>query len=249
MRVSVRSNDKRVREILNLKVGDYKTTVPQSRSLHRYLPDGSWKRQRCFIVGGGPSLKGFDFKRLEGERVIAINRAYLDCPFADIMYFMDKNRFYRWTMDGKFGEKAKQAFINFNGLRVFIYMNHEVPDVLYVPRAGRRGVPFSLQDGINTGTNSGYGALQIAICLQANPIYLLGFDMKHEINYDGKEVQNYHSGYPHYQPESVVHSFIKGFAELKSELQVSHRSLRIINLNPDSALRCFEFGHIKEVLW
>ena len=50
---------------------------------------GQWKGQRCFIVGGGESLKGFDFSFLHGEKVIAVNRAYEDVPDADIWYAMD----------------------------------------------------------------------------------------------------------------------------------------------------------------
>lgn len=241
MRISIHSNDQRVREILRMK-NDYKTTVPYSRSLHRVLKDGAWAGQRCFLVGGGPSLTGFDFSRLKGERVIAINRAFVECPFADILFFMDKSRFYKWTMDGKFGDKAKQAFINFKGHKVFLYMNHEIKDVLYIPRAGRAGVPVSLKDGIHHGTNSGYGALQIAICLQANPIYLLGYDMQHEISEEGKEIANYHRAYPRQPPEKTTHSFIKGFNDLKEELDDQGHPARIINLNPDSGLRCFEFG-------
>ena len=37
------------------------------QSLQRLLEDGAWAGRRCFIVGGGPSLKGFDFRRLKGE--------------------------------------------------------------------------------------------------------------------------------------------------------------------------------------
>jgi hypothetical protein len=247
MRISVRSNDRRVREILKMKK-DYRTTVPLSRSVHRVLPDGSWKGQRCFLVGGGPSLKGFDFKRLVGERVIAINRAFLDCPFADLLFFMDKNRFHRWVIEGRLGDRTRRAFRDFKGLKVFLYMNHDINDVWYVPRAGRKGIPVSLKDGIHHGTNSGYAALQIAICLEASPVYLLGYDMSHEVNEKGKEVANYHEAYPEQPPEKTTHSFMKGFIDLSVDLSVKGHPVRIINLNPNSGLRCFPFGDIEEVL-
>ena len=53
----------------------------QEQFLKDSLPTGSWKGQRCFIIGGGPSLKGFDFKQLKGEKIIAINKAFVDAPF------------------------------------------------------------------------------------------------------------------------------------------------------------------------
>ena len=36
----------------------------------------AWKGRRVFIVGGGPSLKAFDWKCLRGELTIGINRAF-----------------------------------------------------------------------------------------------------------------------------------------------------------------------------
>jgi len=180
--------------------------------------------------------------------VIAINRAFLDCPFADLMFFMDKNTFYKWVMEGKLGDVTKQAFINFKGIKVFLYQNYDIPDVKYVPRAGQRGIPISLEDGIYHGAHSGYGALQIAICLQANPIYLLGYDFKHEISEEGEEVTSYHGAYPVKAPETATHSFMKGLIELSVSLSVTGHPVRIVNLNRDSALRCFPFGDIEEAL-
>ncbi|GAG00227.1 unnamed protein product, partial [marine sediment metagenome] len=34
------------------------------------MPDGAWNGKPCFIVGGGPSLKGFDWTKLNGHRTI-----------------------------------------------------------------------------------------------------------------------------------------------------------------------------------
>lgn len=246
-RISIRTTDRTVRDILKMK-GDYRTSVSRHRSLHAVLASGAWTGQRCFIVGGGPSLKGFDFSRLEGERVIAINRAFLDCPFADLMYFMDKSSFYKWVMEGKLGDVTKQAFLNFKGFKVFLYQNKAIPDVKYVPRAGQLGVPISLEDGIFHGSHSGYGALQIALCLQANPIYLLGYDFKHEISEEGHEIASYHEAYPVKAPETATHSFMKGLIELSVDLATTGHPARIVNLNRESALRCFPFGHLEEVL-
>lgn len=242
----IRTSDPRVREILRLKK-DYKTSVPLNRSLHTVLPDYSWSNQKCFIIGGGPSLKGFDFERLRGKgRIIATNRAYLDCPFADMLVFMDKSRFYRWAMENKLDKRSKKKFEEFEGIKVYIYMSHDIPNVFLVPRAGKYGLSTSLEEGIYIGTNTGYSALQIALCLRANPIYLLGYDMKYEKNEKGKPVGHYHNTYPEQQEEQVVKDFRKGFMDLAPELKM--RGLRIINLNPDSDLKCFDFQKPEEVL-
>ena len=51
------------------------------------LPDFS--AGRTVIVAGGPSLAGFDWRRLDGERVIAINRACEVLPHADVLWWSD----------------------------------------------------------------------------------------------------------------------------------------------------------------
>lgn len=241
----IRTSDPRVREILRLKK-DYRTAVPLHRSLHTVLPDYSWSRQPCFIIGGGPSLKDFDFQRLRNKgKIIAVNRSYLDCPFADMLIFMDKSRFYRWAMENKLDKRSKQKFEDFEGLKVYVYMRHDIPNVYLVPRAGKYGLSTTLEEGIYIGTNSGYSALQVALCLGAQPIYLLGFDMKYERDIKGKPVGHYHK-YPVIQEEKVVRDFKLGFEKLAPDLKV--RGHRVINLNPDSGLRCFEFKDIEEVL-
>lgn len=242
----IRTSDPRVREILRLKK-DYKSMVPNDRSLHRVLPDYSWSKQPCFIVGGGPSLKGFDFERLRSKgKIIAINKAYLDCPFADLLIFMDKTRFYRWAMENKLDKRSKQKFEEFKGHKAYVYMRHDIPNVYLIPRAGKYGLSTSLEEGIYIGTNTGYSALSVALCLGANPIYLLGFDMKYERDQKGKPVANYHGNYPTIQEEKVVRDFKLGLEKLAPELKM--RGRKVINLNPDSGLRCFEFGDIEEVL-
>jgi hypothetical protein len=65
--------------------------------LHEVLDDGAWEGEPCFIIGGGPSLKGFDFNRLRGQgRVIAINRALEYAPWADVVFFMDWKLYKRY---------------------------------------------------------------------------------------------------------------------------------------------------------
>jgi len=240
----IRTSDPRVRDILRLKK-DYKTAVPNNRSLHTILPDYSWSKQPCFIIGGGPSLRGFDFERLRGKgKIIAVNRAYLDCPFADMLVFMDKSRFYRWAMENKLDKKSKVRFEEFKGIKVYVG-THDIPNVMLVPRAGKYGLSTSLEEGIYIGTNSGYSALSIALCLGAQPIYLLGFDMKYERDAKGKPISHYHK-YPAVQEEKVVRDFKEGLEKLAPELRL--RGRRVINLNPDSGLRCFEFMKPEEVL-
>ena len=91
--------------------------IPYQAFMGRF-PDGSWAGRRCFIIGGGPSLKGFDFERLRGERVIAINKAFYDVPFADIVFGMDRP-FLDDIMCGKFGGKIINRHLSRSGVRSY----------------------------------------------------------------------------------------------------------------------------------
>jgi len=221
---------------------------PPKHPLYEVLDNGAWRGQRAFLVGGGPSLRGFDFERLRGERVIAINAAFLEVPFADICFFMDYTAFLRWIKDNRLGLEAKRLFYAFKGYRVYLDLigDREEADVYTLRSSGdwRTGLNQDMRNGLYHGNNSGYGALNLAYCLGANPIYLLGYDM----GYTGPKA-HYHTHYP--QPygnkstgvfEAYTHSFQQVAPTLKK------LGVRVINLNPRSGLRCFEFGDAKRVL-
>ncbi len=38
-----------------------------STDISTVVPKDSWRGRLCFILGGGPSLNGFDFNQLTGE--------------------------------------------------------------------------------------------------------------------------------------------------------------------------------------
>ncbi len=159
--------------------GDYQVKVPD-RPFFDELPDKSWQGQRCFILGGGPSLQGFDFDRLKGERVIAINAAFKFCMFADILFFMDRGAFYLPLMRGNMNGGIKKAWEEFRGYKVFldILQKRQVPgcQTLYANTSMTDGLTRTMKKGLVHGDNSGHGALNLAFCLGANPIYLLGYD-------------------------------------------------------------------------
>jgi hypothetical protein len=219
--------------------------------VHPYKPfsdvmaDGAWAGQRCFVIGGGPSLEGFNFERLRDQgKIIAANRAYEFVPFADILFFMDgsNNTFYGLVKRGKLGPASLQAWKDFKGYRVFLnIMGRQYNDVYSVRSLGSLGISDSLARGLYHGSNSGFGALNLALCLGANPIYLLGYDGKFK---GGKS--HFHPGYGRPIGERTFKSFVRGFERLNQLLKKTN--FKVINLNPDSGIRCFPFMTIDEVL-
>lgn len=217
------------------------------KPLHEALGDNAWRGHRCFIIGGGPSLKGFNFKRLKGEKIIAVNRAYEQVPFADIMFSMD-SRYFQWIAIGQMackedGQKAHEKYYAFEGMKVWVDThNFCYKDIYCVKGIEAEGVSFSLQQGIYHGNNSGYAAINLAVCLGANPIYLLGFDMNHTENGE----THWHDGYPAKQDLETVQRFIPHFNYLAKALKDT--KFKVINLNNNSALSCFQKKKIKDVL-
>jgi hypothetical protein len=216
----------------------YAQPVAGSKFLYDLLPDDAWAGRRCFIIGGGLSLKGFDFSSLQGELVIGINRAFEFCD-CDIFLAIDA-QVHTDIMLGEFGEAAKTRFENFEGYKV--WLDRTVPNVLYLRNYGADGLTTALKDGLATGGNTGYAALNLAICLGASPIYLLGFDMKG----DGKGGQAwFHDGYRTKQKENVYDKFKTHFEIIAPE--VARRGFKVVNLNPSSKLKCFPFGLIDDI--
>ena len=202
------------------------------------LLDGAWHDETCFLIAGGPSLHGFDFERLRGRgRVIAINRAMEFVPWADVAFFMD-NKFYKRMHEPRY----RAAWDGFEGKRVFLdLIGRPYDDCYHVRSLGRAGLSSSVASGLYHGNNSGVGALNLALCMKASPIYLLGYDCRHM---NGRA--HFHDGYGPRSNENVVRGFARDFE--RQARFVRRLNARIVNLNPASLLRAYPFSTIDEVL-
>ena len=235
------------------KVGLYAMEHPQNRWFWEVMPDGAWDGEPCFIVGGGPSLKDFDWTKLEGRKTIGINRAFERFE-PTIIFSMDK-QFLGWIMGDKYaqfvsdGTETKKKFLASKAYKVWLCTETiEFTKDLFIIRTAKNyfyGLNnFTLQsmrDGLCHGDNSGYAALNLAVCLGANPIYLLGFDCKHE---NGRS--HWHDGHIRKQEEKSAIKWVKRFKVAAEKLAMT--DFRVVNLNPDSALECFEKMRPEEIL-
>lgn len=228
--------------------GFFRYPQGSKKPLFSVLKGGEWRGQRCFVIGGGPSLRGFDFNRLKGHgRIIACNRSFLDVLFADMMIAMDVDLF-RWVHSGALAKGAvtkkeiQVKFRKFQGFKVLIELgNNRMDGIYYIHSYRLPQVTRRFKQGIYTGNNTGVGALMAAITLGCNPIYLLGIDGKHE----GKR-SHYHGGYPRPQMAVSMKSFVNHFGFVAKPIK--RAGIRVINLNPRSAVKCFPFSTIDKVL-
>lgn len=222
--------------------------INKSRDISEIMTSQDWLSRRCFIIGGGDSLRGFNYNSLENELTIGVNRAF-EVLDSTVNYSMDAN-FHTWLHNYKPGTEETsrriQRWQQFRGIRVFL----EHPGVDFgantflVKRMSERSISLSLKRGIYGGTNSGFGALMLAIALGCKEIYLLGFDMK-----VAGERTHWHDGYPGQTKErtgKVLNNFTKVFEEFAPHIQ--RLGINVYNLNPDSALDCFPKLHPSDVL-
>jgi hypothetical protein len=213
-------------------------------ALSEVLPTGAWAgARRCFVIGGGPSLRGFDFGRLAGELVIGVNRAFEVLDPA-VLYSMDL-RFLRWVCTGTLGAEATERFVNVRATKAWLRDGPHVgfeSGIYRIDANHGDDLTFALEDGFCRQNNSGFGALNLALCLGCPEVYLLGFDMHGEAGMQ----QWWHDGYP-------VVSGDGGYRERMIPLFEQHapaireHGTRVVNLSPDSALKCFEFGRFDDI--
>lgn len=193
-----------------------------------------------FIVGGGFSLKHFNFDLLRGKNVIALNSAYK---------YVDENAVLYWA-DASWGQMEESNLLAHPSH--FKFSSRLNADAMI--HAGRTGVggchwlkrtgDFGYDPNVNhvRGNNSGGHAINFAINLGAYRIILLGFDM----GYTGSK-SHFHEHHE-ISPSSQTYKelFIPSIESLA--LQVKHLPVKIINCSTFSKLKCFDFGDYKDYL-
>lgn len=138
------------------------------KSVHGAVPR-LWPGSTVICLGTGPSLTQEDVDYCRGQRVIAINDAYKLAPWADVLY----------ACDGKWWDWNK-GVPQFSGLKFGMTRSkHLYRDVTLLRHAGETGLCLK-PDGVCTGRNSGYQAVNVAVHLGAVRILLLGYDMSRD---------------------------------------------------------------------
>ena len=197
----------------------------------RIWPEGT----ECFILGGGPSLKGFHWPRLHGRKTVGCNSAFIHgSGICNICFFSDDKWFHH-------NENALQSFAG-----PVVTHNEYVPiDHPWVLRATRRDYGL-YKDALGFGHNSGCGAINLALCLGAATVYLLGFDCK----LGGQGESNWHTRTIEAPNAGVYPYFIEGFAAIARDLARVFPGARVINCTPDSAIptAIFPYVPVDEVL-
>ena len=206
------------------------------------------KSDTVFIVGGGPSLIGFDFNSLTGCDTIVINKAVEYVP--NPTYFITMDYTYLSKTDHWIANYSKRGIstvfvANMTGnlaKKEDIYVDTKfnlrytkLGEFNYVIESKHRVHPktgFGKTIGdFAHGDNSGFCAVQLAILLGYKKIYLLGFDMN--VGYKGTKT-HFHNGY---RGSSSIRTNIAGYAEnMKNALRLVNEPEKIISCSQNSSL-------------
>ncbi|MCK4819384.1 hypothetical protein KA005_26665 [bacterium] len=129
------------------------------------LPD-IFDGQTVTIVGGGPSLEGFDFHRLR-QPIIAVNSSFLRCDCHVVV-----------AADPPWEKEYQKELESFHGLRI----SYTGRNMTYFHEVLIDGTPepFSEDWCILKANLSGFFALSLAFALGASRVILLGFDGGYE---------------------------------------------------------------------
>lgn len=193
-----------------------------------------------FIVGGGYSLKNFDFNLLKNKNVIALNSAYNYVGENAVLYWADAV----WGQneeDSLRKHPSKYKFSSRINADTLILSNKTgTAGCHWLKKTGDYGYDSNVNNV--RGNNSGANAINFAINLGAYRIILLGFDM----GYTGSK-SHFHD---HYQTTVGYNVYSELFIPSIESIakNIAHIPVKIINCSHTSALKCFEIGEYKDYL-
>lgn len=210
----------------------------------RWDPTQMWKDEDVYIIGGGDSLKMFDWDLIRGRKTIGCNSAYiLGVEIVKIVIFGD---FMWWKNIGERGGTFKGKVVpgtsSYGGLVVGCcprLHDDPCPWLLKMDRHDRQGLD---KTKLGFNGNTGSLAISLALILGARRVLLLGFDMKmgpnnnpnwHDVRYEAANAQSY----PH---------FCRELKYVARDLPLLYPGVEIWNVTDDSNLECFPKVAIKE---
>ena len=186
-----------------------------------------WRDEdEVIVLGGGPSLRGFDFSRLKGKRVIACNDAYRYGDW-DMMHFGDQN-WYRHNY-----QNAVEGLKQFPGLKTTSCGTClQAPDIKVFCRQDSGTPVADWYLGWNAST--GASAIGLAIKFGSKKIFLLGFDMRIQ-----GDKNNWYPNPLHKANQESCNKHLEGVRNMLPSLPAGVE-IKNICTDPESPLDAFE---------
>ncbi len=184
-----------------------------------------WPESMIVCMASGPSLTLSDVDFVRGKaRVIVVNDTYRLVPWADVLYACDDSWWNR-----------TRAARTFAGLKYGLLGSPVGVTVL--KNTGKDGLELS-PDGLRTGKNSGYQAVNLAVHLGASRIVLLGYDMQHtSLHWFGQ----------HPMPEVDHGKDWRAYFQTLVE-PLRRLGIQVVNCTRETALTCFPRARLSDVM-
>ena len=200
-----------------------------------WKPEPIWKGQDAFIIGGGTSLRRFNWDLLIGERTIGCNQAFrLGEEICDIAIFGD----FKFIVDPRDKQPRVCNYEPMSRFKNPVVTNdakarvRKEPWILWMPRE-HHGLH---KHALGWNGNTGAAAINLALILGAVNVYLLGFDM----HLDGDGKPNWHKEPLIDKPKQELYSrMITAFAHVCKDLRDKFPGCQIVNVTDDSNLNMF----------
>lgn len=197
--------------------------------------NGSLKGQPLVVIGSGYSGKGVDWDALGHIKTLAVNHVIDLLPNADMLIFQDQ-RFFRFN---------KRPLDTYPG-KIFIVNNN--PGVVNIKN--KNIIPFfplplkthvieeDMSKGLYSRCSTGLCATHLAICLGADPIYLVGMDTPksyHEsADFDDIHIDKSYAG--GVNSKEAIEGYLKYIKMFRAFIPYQKR---IINVCPDGYMKWF----------
>ncbi len=223
----------------------------KNHNITELFTSNSLKDKRCFLLGGGLSLIGFDYSLLDGEFTIGVNKTFTVFN-PTINYSMDLKLYNYLIQPTKKHERRsiQESLIDFTGHKVFLCpKKNQIPIFaegwFVISRLLEESLSLDIEKGIFPGTNSGFGALMLDISMGCKEIYLLGYDLK---VLDNKT--HWHKGYlnkdAHLYEKTLFPRYRQEFEEFSDTIE--DEGVKVVNFSNTSTIKCFPKDVIGNVL-
>jgi hypothetical protein len=198
-----------------------------------------WSDKPVVLIGGGASLKGFDFARLDAldAHIVAVNHAMFHVKCCAGV-----------TIDRRFLREREDRIRAFLARSTPLYLARppgsweaKLPGCIHL--ANRTGGGLSADLHLLHGSTSGHAALNLAALKRARRIILLGYDYS---LVDGAD--HYHDDYPWHRLADLQSwpSWARHYD--KTRVALDALGVEVINASPHSAITAFARTSIEQAL-
>lgn len=196
-----------------------------------------WKGEDAYVIGGGPSLRKFDWGSISGKNTIGCNSAFiLGSDICQIVVFGDIGW---WENIGRQGTEEYGGIVVGCSNKLH---NANCPWLLTMERNGK--AEFGIDKLVWAG-NTGSLAINLALILGARRVFLLGFDMFTKNMSD----PNWHLVRrltPSKNAEPPYPRFIAEFNRISRSLPRIFPGREVINVTDESKLEGFPKVSLRE---